>query len=82
MARSAVAALCLALAACQSSGAVKPALPDLPPAAKAGCAKPAAKVGDDARAFAARAVAAFNCEQHSLDALVTFYVNLQRDLAQ
>lgn len=76
--------LTLALAGCSSIGAggtVKPILPDLPAAAKANCTKPVARVGEDVRAFAARAVQAFNCEVHTHDEVVRFYVDLQRRLA-
>jgi hypothetical protein len=82
--RAAILLLAVGLAGCSSLGAggtVKPILPDLPAAAKANCTKPVARAGEDARAFAARAVQAFNCEAHTHDEVVRFYVDLQRRLA-
>lgn len=81
--RTLILVLALALAGCTIGGAgtVKPQLPNLPDRVKQGCAKPVARAGEDARAFAARAVAAFNCEAHTLDEVVAFYADLQRNLA-
>lgn len=83
-AKLAILLLALALAGCGTVGGarlVKPQLAPIPLALSAGCKPPVAKVGEDARAFAARAVAAFNCEKRDFDNLVAFYNRQARDLA-
>lgn len=79
-----LAAAAAMLAGCNGfggGGTVKPQLPALPAAAARSCTPAVARTGEDARAFAKRAVAAFNACSHTHDEVVRFYNDLRRRLA-
>jgi hypothetical protein len=77
--------LLVVLAGCQTTGAggtVHPQLPDIPPEARAACARPTAHVGDDLGVLAARWKATAVCEGGKRASIIVYYDTIKEGFAK